>query len=164
MSAWRRSVRTPATSTASSASPPAASSPPRPRLSRARNVVRSHRRPSTAPPRCSGAPGVSVAQRIGEGRIGPARLRCMSQCNVEVVRRGLQALSSGDIERILEFVDPEFEGQVPPELSTEPDTYRGHAGIRHYFQSFWDDMEDIRFQADRLWDAGDSVVVATRMT
>ena len=88
----------------------------------------------------------------------------MSQCNVEVVRRGLQALSSGDIERILEFVDPEFEGQVPPELSTEPDTYRGHAGIRHYFQSFWDDMEDIRFQADRLWDAGDSVVVATRMT
>jgi len=88
----------------------------------------------------------------------------MSQRNVEVVRRGLEALSSGDIERILEFVDPEFEGQVPPELSTEPDTYRGHAGIRHYFQSFWDDMEDIRFQAERLWDAGDSVVVDTRMT
>jgi ketosteroid isomerase-like protein len=88
----------------------------------------------------------------------------MSQRNVDVVRRGLDALSSGDIERILEFVDPEFEGQVPPELSTEPDTYQGHAGIRRYFQSFWDDMEGIRFQADRLWDAGDAVVVATRMT
>ena len=88
----------------------------------------------------------------------------MSQRNVEVVRRGLEALSSGDLERILEFVDPVFEGQVPPELSTEPDTYRGHAGIRRYFQSFWDDMEDVRFQAVRLWDAGDSVVVDTRMT
>ena len=88
----------------------------------------------------------------------------MSQRNVEVVRRGLEALTSGDLERILEFVDPVFEGQVPPELSTEPDTYRGHAGIRRYFQSFWDDMEDVRFQAVRLWDAGDSVVVDTRMT
>ena len=88
----------------------------------------------------------------------------MSQPNVEVIRRGLEALSSGDIDRILEFVDPDFEGQVPPELSTEPDTYRGHAGMRRYFQSFWDDMEDIRFQADRMWEAGDSVVVDTRMT
>ena len=88
----------------------------------------------------------------------------MSQPNVEVIRRGLEALSSGDIDRILEFVDPDFEGQVPPELSTEPDTYRGHAGMRRYFQSFWDDMEDIRFQAERMWEAGDSVVVDTRMT
>jgi ketosteroid isomerase-like protein len=88
----------------------------------------------------------------------------MSQRNVEVVRRGLDALSSGDIARILEFVDPDFEGHVPPELSTEPDTYRGHEGMRRYFQSFWDDMQDIRFEAERLWDAGDAVVVATRMT
>jgi uncharacterized protein len=88
----------------------------------------------------------------------------MSQGDVEVVRRGLQAFSSGDIERILEVVDPDFEGQVPPELSTEPDAYRGHAGIRRYFQSFWDAMEDIRFEAERVWDTGDSVVVDARMT
>src|SRR5436305_6405279 len=88
----------------------------------------------------------------------------MSQRNADVVRRGLEALSSGDIERILEFVDPQFKGQVPPELSTEPDTYRGHEGIRRYFQSFWDDMDDIRFQAERVWEGGDSVVVATLMT
>ena len=88
----------------------------------------------------------------------------MSQRNVEVIRRGLEALSSGDIERIFDFVDPHFEGHVPPELSTEPDTYRGHEGIRRYFQSFWDDMEDIRFEAERMWEKGDAVVVATRMT
>jgi len=27
---------------------------------------------------------------------------------------------------------PDFVGVVPPELSAEPDTYRGHAGIRRY--------------------------------
>jgi ketosteroid isomerase-like protein len=88
----------------------------------------------------------------------------MSPGNVDVVRRGFEALSSGEIERILEFVDPDFEGSVPPELSTEPDTYRGHEGIRRYFQSWWDAMEDVRFEAVRLWDAGDAVVVDTRMT
>jgi ketosteroid isomerase-like protein len=101
---------------------------------------------------------------VGGGRAGPCDTQRMSQPNVEVIRRGLEALSSGDIERIFEFVDPEFEGQVPPELSTEPDTYRGHAGIRRYFQSFWEVMDDIRFQAERLWEAGDSVVADTRMT
>jgi ketosteroid isomerase-like protein len=88
----------------------------------------------------------------------------VSQRNVETIRRGFEALSSGDIERILEFVDPDFEGEVPPELSTEPDTYRGHEGIRRYFQSFWDAMEGIRYEAERMWDVGDSVVVDTRMT
>ena len=88
----------------------------------------------------------------------------MAQRNVDILREVFGALSSGDIERILEFVDPDFEGAVPPELSTEPDSYRGHEGIRRYFQSWWDAMEDIRFEAERLWDAGDSVVVDTRMT
>jgi ketosteroid isomerase-like protein len=88
----------------------------------------------------------------------------MSQRNAELIRRGFEALSSGDIERIIDFVDPDFEGRVPPELSTEPDSYRGHAGIRRYFESFWDDMEDIRFEAERTWEKGDAVVVDTRMT
>src|SRR5438105_4376393 len=95
---------------------------------------------------------VVVRTRRPETHVTPARLPAMSQRNLEVIRRGFEALSSGEIERIVDFVDPHFEGQVPPELSTEPDTYRGHAGIRRYFQSFWDDMEDIRFEAERMWE------------
>jgi ketosteroid isomerase-like protein len=87
----------------------------------------------------------------------------MSRENVEIVRRGFEAYNSGDIGRILALTHPDFEGQVPPELSAEPDTYRGHDGIRGYFQSFQDAMDEIHFHPERFWDVGDSVVVAARL-
>lgn len=87
----------------------------------------------------------------------------MSQENLEVIRLGFEALNSGDIDRILAFMHPEFEADVPPELSAEPDTYRGHEGIRRYFQSFQDAMDEIQFEPDRFWDAGQSVVVSARL-
>jgi ketosteroid isomerase-like protein len=88
----------------------------------------------------------------------------MSQENVELIRRGLEAFNSEDMERILAFVDPDFETEVSGELSAEPDTYRGHDGIRRYFESFRDAMDEIRFQPERFWDAGEAVVVALRLT
>lgn len=81
-----------------------------------------------------------------------------------VVRQGFEAFNSGDMERILAFADPDFEAIVPPELSAEPDTYRGHDGIRRYFQSFQDAMDEIRFQPERFWDVGPSVVALVRIT
>src|ERR1700751_2688156 len=80
------------------------------------------------------------------------------------MRAGFEALNSGEEARILAFADPDFETVVPPELSTEPDTYRGHEGIRRYFELFDDAMEDVRFEAERLWEAGDSVVAVVRLT
>jgi ketosteroid isomerase-like protein len=88
----------------------------------------------------------------------------MSQENVESLRRAYEAFSSGDLGRILVFAHADFEAVVPPELSAEPDTYRGHEGIRRYFQSFEDAMDEIRFQPERFWDAGDSVVAVVRLT
>ena len=88
----------------------------------------------------------------------------MSQENVEALRQGFEAFNSGDIGRILTFAHPDFEAEVPRELSAEPDTYRGHDGIRRYFESFQDVMEEIRFQPERFWDAGQSVVVVARLT
>jgi uncharacterized protein len=88
----------------------------------------------------------------------------MSQENVDLIRRGLEAFNSEDMERILAFVDPDFETVVSGELSAEPDTYRGHDGIRRYFKSFRDAMDEIRFEPERFWDAGEAVVVALRLT
>ena len=46
----------------------------------------------------------------------------------------------------------------------EPDTYRGEAGLRRYFESFEDAMEDIRFLTEgEFLDAGDKVVVPFRL-
>jgi len=88
----------------------------------------------------------------------------MYERNVEILRAVFQAFNDLDMERILELTHPEFEGVVPPELSAEPDTYRGHDGIRRYFESFDEVMEDIHFAPERFWDAGDAVVVDMRMT
>ena len=88
----------------------------------------------------------------------------MYERDVEILRAGFQAFNDGDMERILEFMDPEFEVVVPPELSAEPDTYRGHEGIRRYFESFAGALEEVRFEPERFWDAGDAVVVAMRLT
>jgi ketosteroid isomerase-like protein len=80
------------------------------------------------------------------------------------VRQLFEAFNSGDVARILAFTHPDFEGEVPPELSAEPDTYRGHEGIRRYFESFQYAMDEIRFYPERIWDAGEGVVVAARVT
>jgi ketosteroid isomerase-like protein len=76
----------------------------------------------------------------------------------------MAAWNSGDLERILATIDPEFEGHVPPELSAEPDTYRGHEGLVRYFSSFYEAMEEVRFEAERFWEAGASVVADVRVT
>jgi ketosteroid isomerase-like protein len=88
----------------------------------------------------------------------------MSQENVETFRRAVDAINRGDIAAVVELLDPEFEAGVPPEFSAEPDTYRGHDGIRRYFESFNASMDEIRYEPERVWDAGDSVVAAVRLT
>jgi ketosteroid isomerase-like protein len=93
-----------------------------------------------------------------------ARLQAMSPDNVETLRQGLEAFNSGDVARFLAFIHPDFEAEVPPEFSAEPDTYRGHDGIRRYFESFQDAMDEIRFQPERFWEADGSVVLAVRLT
>jgi uncharacterized protein len=88
----------------------------------------------------------------------------MSKASVEVARRTLEAFNGGDIEGTLALVHPDFEASVPVELSAEPDTYRGHDGVRRYFESFSDDMDEIRFEVEQFFDAGESVVVDTLLT
>jgi ketosteroid isomerase-like protein len=88
----------------------------------------------------------------------------MSQANVNAVRDGFEAFNSADMGRILAFVDAEFEAVVPPAFSAEPDTYRGHDGVRRYFGSFGEAMDDVRFHAERFWDMGETVVVSVRLT
>jgi len=88
----------------------------------------------------------------------------MSQANLEIVRHVLEAFNGEDIEPMLAFAHADIEVEVPPEVSAEPDTYRGHDGMRRYFASFSEAMEEIQFEAERLWDAEQAVVVALRLT
>jgi ketosteroid isomerase-like protein len=69
--------------------------------------------------------------------------------NLEIVERGFEAFNEQGIDGILPIIHPDFEATTPPELASEPDTYRGHDGIRRWFDSFYEVMDEIR------WDARD---------
>ena len=79
--------------------------------------------------------------------------------NVEIVERGFAAFNEGGVEGIIPYIHPDFEATTPPELASEPDTYRGHEGIRRWFESFEDVMDEIRWDARGFREVGDRVLV-----
>jgi ketosteroid isomerase-like protein len=88
----------------------------------------------------------------------------MSQENLELVRHIFEVFNTEDIDQIVTLIHSELVVEIASEVSAEPDTYEGEEGMRRYFSSFRDVMEEIRFEPERLWDAGESVVVALRLT
>ena len=80
------------------------------------------------------------------------------------VREMFAALDEGGVEALVAYCHPDFEGVVPPELSAEPDTYRGHEGIRRYFALWDEDIEDLRFEPQEVFAAGDAVIMILRIT
>ena len=83
----------------------------------------------------------------------------MAHDNVELVRDGFEAFNRDGVDGILPLIHPDFEATTPPELASEPDTYRGHEGVRRYFDSFYEAMEEIRWEPHSFEGVGDRVVV-----
>jgi ketosteroid isomerase-like protein len=83
----------------------------------------------------------------------------VSERNLEIVQRGIEAFNERGVEGIIPFVHADFEATTPPDLASEPDTYRGHDGLRRWFDSFDEVMEEIRWDAHEFHEVGDRVVV-----
>lgn len=88
----------------------------------------------------------------------------MSGDDIAVVRAGFEALSEEGVEGLIPLIDPEFEVTTPPDLAAEPDTYRGPDGVRRYFDSFYDAMDEIRFEPREFLKAGGRVIVPVTLT
>jgi ketosteroid isomerase-like protein len=83
----------------------------------------------------------------------------MSATNVDLVRSGFETLGEAGVEGLLPFIHPEFEVTTPPGLAAEPDTYRGPEGVRRYFDSFYEAMDEVSFDAKDFIPVGERVVV-----
>ena len=70
----------------------------------------------------------------------------------------LDVLNDEGVEAALPWFAEDFRGVVPPELSAEPDEYHGHDGVRLYFDSFREIVDDLRFDAEELVDVGEDAV------
>jgi uncharacterized protein len=81
------------------------------------------------------------------------------ESNLEVVKRGYEALASGGFEAWLPFFDPEFEMTTPAALASEPGTYRGPEGIRRWWQEFYEAMSEVRLVPHDFRQIGEAVVV-----
>src|SRR5690242_20891475 len=84
--------------------------------------------------------------------------------NVEAMRRGYEAFAERGVDGFLEFIHPDFELVTPPGLALEPQTYRGHEGVRRYFDSFYEAVDEIRVEPDEFIAVGDRVLVPFRLT
>jgi ketosteroid isomerase-like protein len=83
----------------------------------------------------------------------------VSSENLEIVQRGFEAFNERGVEGIVPMIHPEFEAITPPNLASEPDTYRGPDGIRRWFDSFDEVMDQIRWDAHGFQQVGEQVVV-----
>ncbi len=82
----------------------------------------------------------------------------MAHENLKIVKDGFEAFNADGVDGILPFIHPDFEATTPPELASEPDTYRGHDGVRRWFDSFYEVMDEIRWEPHGFHEVGDRVV------
>ena len=82
----------------------------------------------------------------------------MSQENMEIVRR---LWRERDAKSVFVFYDPAiiWESHYGPISGV----YHGHEGVRQFFREWTEPLETFRARAETFIDAGDSVVVATRI-
>ena len=85
----------------------------------------------------------------------------MSQENVDAAHRAYDAFSRGDWEAFVELIDPDVEFQSLM-LEAESESYRGHEGVREYFEALHDVFPDWQSEITQLRDFGDTLVIESR--
>jgi ketosteroid isomerase-like protein len=85
----------------------------------------------------------------------------MSQENVEIVRRVIEAHDGGDFAAVFAAYDQEIEWHIarvaPPMTDFEP-VYHGHEGVRDFWRQWLAAWETASFEYEDFIEAGDSVV------
>jgi ketosteroid isomerase-like protein len=82
----------------------------------------------------------------------------MASANVEIIRRGLDAYNRGDVEAVLETADPDIEF-VPLRSLVVGGSYRGHDGIRRFFEDLDEEWENRLIHNEEFREHEDSVLL-----
>ena len=83
----------------------------------------------------------------------------MSERDVELLRDGFSTLAVEGYESLMPLVHPEFEMTTPPGIAAEPQTYQGEDGLRRWWESFYEVMDEVRVEPTEFHDAGEGRVV-----
>jgi ketosteroid isomerase-like protein len=82
----------------------------------------------------------------------------MSSEEVETVQAGLAALNRRDVDGMLATLRPDAE-LVPARAVLEGTAYRGHAGLRQWFDDMAEDWDDFRIDVHEVRDLTGSRVL-----
>jgi ketosteroid isomerase-like protein len=70
--------------------------------------------------------------------------------NAELVREGMQSWSRGDLDATLELIDPGIVWRPVTAWPGIQPEYRGHDGVRRFWDAFRDPWEEITMEADEI--------------
>jgi ketosteroid isomerase-like protein len=84
----------------------------------------------------------------------------MSQENVEAFRQAVGAVRRGDLDAYLALLDPDVE--FAPLGAIRP-SYRGHDGVRRWWEDLFGVAPDFSLDVDEERDLGDMLLVALRV-
>jgi ketosteroid isomerase-like protein len=85
----------------------------------------------------------------------------MSQENVEIVRRSLEAFNDRDLDTVMEMCDPQVEWHTAPDIP-DPAVYHGRDEARKSVQDLLQFFDDLRVEPERFEESGDEVVALYR--
>jgi ketosteroid isomerase-like protein len=88
----------------------------------------------------------------------------MSQENVDAFKRGLEAGNRGDVDTLLEVLDPEvaWHSALHALLGGEGTVYRGHDGVREMIGDLYEAFDDFQIEISEVRDRGDRTVAIGR--
>jgi ketosteroid isomerase-like protein len=84
----------------------------------------------------------------------------MSQENVEAFKRGISAMNSGDINRMLDVCDPNvvWRDAINVMFGGEATMYRGHEQVREVFRDLYESFAEIDADYSDVRDLGERVL------
>jgi ketosteroid isomerase-like protein len=88
----------------------------------------------------------------------------MSEENAELARRAIDAFNRRDLDAFLALSDPEVEAFSPLAELDGGGAYRGHAGLRTWWESLLGISPDLHAELEEVRDLGDVMVTRVRLT
>jgi ketosteroid isomerase-like protein len=89
----------------------------------------------------------------------------MSQENVELVKRAVDAINRGDAEALVAELDPEVEwhGAILMAMGGTQTVYRGHEGVREWLRDLYETLSEFEAEYPEIRDLGDRAVAIGRV-
>jgi ketosteroid isomerase-like protein len=85
----------------------------------------------------------------------------MSQENVEIVRKAVEAFEQSGLDEALRFYDPEVTWEEARD-EPEAESFQGHDGVRALAKKWLVAFDDLHIEPEEFIDAGEVVIMPSR--